>query len=77
MDDDQKRELLFQNSQNFERLNEQLAQKYGIDFCNVKTINLQKTEYHQEVEKEIEEEEEEEELDPHEEWWKNQRKMKQ
>lgn len=77
LDDDQKRELLFQNSQNFERLNEQLAQKYGIDFCNVKTINLQKTEYHQEVEKEIEEEEEEEELDPHEEWWKNQRKMKQ
>ena len=69
----QKKEMLLQNNQNFERLNAQVAQKYGIDKSDVKAINLQKTKYQQDVQEQLENEDEEE-PDPHEQWWEKQRR---
>ncbi len=69
----QKKEMLLQNNQNFERLNAQVAQKYGIDKSDVKAINLQKTKYQQDVQEQLETEDEEE-PDPHEQWWEKQRR---
>ncbi len=57
--------MLQENDENFNRLNETVAKKYGINFQNVQAISLQAKKYTNEVQEEVQEEWEEDLYDEH------------